>query len=726
MNLKFGREICNNLKIAESREWLVTNGIGGYASGTVSGILTRRYHGLLIGALKPPVARTLLLTKLDETISYNGQDYDLATNRWADNTIAPRGYLNIESFHLEGTTPVWNFAFADGLLEKRIWMQQGENTTFIRYEYKRGSQPLTLSLKALVNYRDYHSSTHVRELKAGYDINSVAIPLRPPETIDVRQQNVIDSLSSQERVEDNSDGGGIYSLRIKVFPDARDLYISAITNQWLANNFNWNINNTWYRNFALAIEAYRGLDATEDNLLAGTGNFILQPGDSVTIVSSTSDRWSAGEFRKCWGRNTIGEKSQQTKIATDKELIDLFYSVNQLQTTPEWIEQLVLAADQFIVDRPLKDNPEGKTIIAGYPWFTDWGRDTMIALPGLTISTGRYDIAKNILRTFAKYVDKGMLPNVFPDAGETPEYNTVDATLWYFEAIRAYYEATKDREFIAELFPLLADIINWHLRGTRHNIKIDDDGLLYAGESGVQLTWMDAKVGDWVVTPRIGKPIEVNALWYNALVCMDYFVEILDKSRAEYQEILTNTRSHFSKFWYAEGGYCYDVIDTPDGNDSSFRPNQIFAVSLPAIDVGEDKINADEYHLPLQYQQQKMVVDKVGQKLLTSYGLRSLASEHPDYIGIYGGDRLQRDGSYHQGTTCGWLIGHYVQAHLQVYKNPELARSFLLPMADRLQAGCIGSISEIFDGDLPFISRGCFAQAWSVAEVLRGWLIANC
>ncbi|MGK7934907.1 MAG: amylo-alpha-1,6-glucosidase [Xenococcaceae cyanobacterium] len=674
MNLKFGREICSNLKIAESREWLVTNGIGGYASGSIAGVLTRRYHGLLFAALKPPVARTLLLTKLDEIVNYNGQFYDLYTNLWADGIVEPQGYLNIESFHLEGTTPVWNFALADGLLEKRIWMQQGENTTFIRYSYKRGSQPLTLSLKALVNYRDYHGKTEGR------------------------------SLFSINRLREQGRGNREQSLKIRAFSDAATLYLCA-TQENQKNNFSWEIHNTWYRNFALAVEKYRGLDDAEDHLHAATGNITLQPGDAITIVAST-------EMDREQRSKRAGEQGEKKR---DEELISLFYSHNKLQTAPEWIEQLVLAADQFIVSRPLTDNPDGKTIIAGYPWFTDWGRDTMISLPGLTISTGRYDIAKTILLTFAKYVDKGMLPNVFPDAGETPEYNTVDATLWYFEAIHAYYAATKDQDFLTELFPLLTEIINWHIKGTRYNIKMDDDGLLYAGESGVQLTWMDAKVGDWVVTPRIGKPIEVNALWYNALVVMNYFAGVLGKSARQYQEMVNNTRSHFSKFWYEEGGYCYDVIDSPDGNDTSFRGNQIFAVSLTHVGAVPEP--------PLRKAQQKMILDKVGQKLLTSYGLRSLSTDNPNYIGIYGGDRLQRDGSYHQGTTWGWLIGHFIQAHLHVYKNPELARSFIEPMANHLQDGCIGSISEIFDGDTPFTPRGCFAQAWSIAEVLRGWIL---
>ena len=680
MNLKFGREVCNNLQITESREWLVTNGIGGFASGTISGVLTRHYHGLLFAALKPPVARTLLLTKLDEIVDYNGQFYDLAANRWADGTVAPKGYLNIESFHLEGTTPVWNFAFADGLLEKRIWMQQGENTTYIRYCYQRGNQPITLALKALVNYRDYHGGTHFASNSRG------------------KIENITDR-----------------DLEIRAFPNAASLYLFTSQEKRLSN-FSWTINNTWYQNFALAVEKYRGIDDIEDHLLAATGNVTLKPGDLIAIIASTKKNPQLDS------RASLAEQKNR-----ESKLIHLWHSSNsQLPTrdsraSNHWLEQLVLAADQFIVDRPLTDNPQGKTIIAGYPWFTDWGRDTMISLPGLTISTGRYDIAKIILRTFAKYVDRGMLPNVFPDAGETPEYNTVDATLWYFEAIRAYYEATEDRKLIAELFPLLGEIIDWHIQGTRYNIHMDDDGLLYAGESGVQLTWMDAKVGDWVVTPRIGKPVEVNALWYNALICMDYFASILQKSGTKYQEIATKTRSHFSKFWYEEGGYCYDVIDSPDGNDASFRPNQIFAVSLPSRG---DSVRAFR-ETPLQSKQQQMIVDKVGQKLLTSYGLRSLSRNHPDYVGVYGGDQLKRDGSYHQGTTWGWLIGHFIQAHLRVYQNSELTYSFLEPMAEHLQDGCIGSISEIFDGDAPMTPRGCFAQAWSVAEVLRGWLMVK-
>ena len=666
MSIKFGREICGNLKTSETREWLVTNGIGGYASGTISGLLTRTYHGLLLATLQPPVGITLMLTKLDETVTYNDASYPLHTNRWADGTVAPDGYQNIESFYLDGTTPVWVYACADALVEKRVWMQQGDNTTYVRYTMLRGSLPLNLTLKALVNYRDRHSTTNSRDLL--YEI------------------------ANQEQ-----------GIRVKAFSNSSDLCLSAIKDR---ETIPWEINNQWYRDFALSIEKYRGLNSVEDHLCAGNCSVTLNSGDSVTVVASAEDwgSWKQGDW--------------ETERQVNRKLIDLFYAKNQLDTAPKWIEQLVLAADQFIVDRPLTDVPEGKTIIAGYPWFSDWGRDTMISLPGLTLTTGRFEVAKVILQTFARYIDKGMLPNVFPDRGETPEYNTVDASLWYFEAIRDYFAHTEDKQLIIELFPALAEIIDWHRRGTRYNIHLDDDGLIYAGETGVQLTWMDAKVEDWVVTPRIGKPVEINALWYNALIIMSEFARLLGKSDAEYLEMAKNTREGFQRFWNSDLNYCYDVLDTPDGNNDSLRPNQIFAVSLPV---------ASFKHSPLlNEKQQKQIVDTVSRHLLTSYGLRSLSPEDPDYVAIYGGDRFQRDGAYHQGTVWGWLIGHFVQAHLRVYKNPELAQSFIEPLAHHLQGSCVGTMSEIFDGDAPFVPRGAFAQAWSVAEVLRGWkLVSN-
>jgi len=377
------------------------------------------------------------------------------------------------------------------------------------------------------------------------------------------------------------------------------------------------------------------------------------------------------------------------------------------------LKKLVLAADQFVVRRPLKEDPDAASIIAGYHWFSDWGRDTMIALPGLTLATGRPDITRKILSTFTHFVDRGMLPNVFPDAGETPDYNTVDATLWYFEAIRQYFATRKDEEFLSELFPTLVDIIEWHSRGTRYNIHRDSaDGLLYAGEPGVQLTWMDAKVGDWVITPRIGKPIEVNALWLNALVSMSHFASVLGKPRELYDSMAQQAYSGFQRFWDDSAQYCFDVIDGPEGHDSSLRPNQIFAVSLPVS--------------PLTHVQRRAVLDACTSQLLTSFGLRSLAPGHQDYRAVYAGGPRERDSAYHQGTVWGWLLGPYVEAHLRVFGDPAAAASFLEPIANHIRTHGLGTASEIFDGDAPFNPRGCVAQAWTVGELIRAWTaIAN-
>jgi len=370
---------------------------------------------------------------------------------------------------------------------------------------------------------------------------------------------------------------------------------------------------------------------------------------------------------------------------------------------------LVLSSNQFVVKRELPGDPEARSIIAGYHWFGDWGRDTMIALPGLLITTGHFNTARTVLLAFARYVDRGMLPNNFPDAGGTPEYNTVDAALWYFEAVRQYFEATQDTETIVKFFPALSEIIEAHLKGTRYNIHADaSDGLLYAGEEGVQLTWMDARVGSKVITPRIGKPIEINALWYNALHTMTTLAPLAGKAAEPFRKLADKVKTSFSKFWDETRGYCYDVIDAPGiGNDASLRPNQIFAVSLPES--------------PLSPSQQKSVVDVCARRLLTSHGLRSLAMDVSDYDGHYGGSPQHRDGIYHQGTVWGWLIGPFVLAHLRVYKNPEMARRFLEPMAKQITTAGLGTLSEIFDGDAPFHPRGCIAQAWTVGEVLRSW-----
>lgn len=688
MGIGFGREICGELNIAGSREWLVTNGIGGYAAGTVAGLLTRRYHGLLIAALEPPLGRTLMATKFEEVIHYHQQVYALSTDRWANGTVDPQGYRYIEHFALQGTVPTWRYACGDALLEKRIWMQQGANTTYVQYHLLRATQPVAIFVKALVNYRDHHGSVR--------------------------------SWGWQMEVERVAQG-----IQVTATPTAVPLYLLSDRAEALTLH-------DWYYNFDLALERYRGLSDREDHLHVATFHLILNPGESLTLVASTEAQ-----------ANLHGETALKQRQTYEQKLLNLWRTSRPIgrKEPPGWINQLVLAADQFIVNRTVTspaglNQPSqpaegkspaaeallvgkaglvgetvlvGKTILAGYPWFSDWGRDTMISLPGLTLTTGRSEIARLILRTFAQYVDQGMLPNRFPDAGETPEYNTVDATLWYFEAVQHYYKATQDDDLLMELFPVLAEIIDWHCRGTRYNIHLDSaDGLLYAGDTGLQLTWMDAKVGDWVVTPRTGKPIEVNALWYNALRTMARFARLLGKPHQEYEAIADRTLARFDRFWNAEVGYCYDVLDTPTGDDATLRPNQIFAVSLPES--------------PLTLAQCRGVVEVCGQLLLTSYGLRSLAPNQPGYQGNYGGDPRQRDGAYHQGTVWGWLLGPFALAHLRVYGDPVQSRQFLEPMADHLAAHGLGSASEIFDGDAPMTPRGCPAQAWTVAELLRAWV----
>lgn len=648
MILEFGRQICGNFQEASRREWLITNGIGGYAAGTIAGVRTRRYHGLLVGALKPPLGRTLLLSSLDERVEYLGQTCPLFTNQWGEKDVEPRGFHHLERFHLEGTTPVWTFAVGDALLEKRVWMEQGANTTYIRYRVLRGTEPLDLTLKAVVNQRDHHAVT-----RAG---------------------------AWEMRVEPVPKG-----LRLAV-QEERPFYL-------LSRDARVDPREEWYEGYYLSLEDERGLDVLDDNFHAGDFHAVLSPGESITVVASTRADPALE-----------GAKAFADRRAYERDLLER----SPLKQAPLPIQRLTLAADQFLVRRPTPEAPDGTSVIAGYPWFADWGRDTMIALPGLTLATGRPEVARGILKTYAHYVDRGMLPNRFPERGETPEYNTVDATLWYFEALRAYRAWTGDADLIRELFPILAEIIAWHQRGTRYGIQVDpEDGLLSAGEAGLQLTWMDAKVDDWVVTPRVGKPVEINALWYNALRVMADFARDTGVEARLYQQEAERVRKSFERFWNSSVGYCYDVIDGSAGDDPALRPNQLFAVSL--------------LHSPLNQEQAQAVVEACARHLLTSHGLRSLAPFEPGYEGHYGGGRRERDGSYHQGTVWGWLIGPFVLAHLRVYRDPAAARAYLAPLLRHLRAHGVGTISEIFDGDPPFLPRGTFAQAWSVAEVLRAW-----
>jgi len=644
--MHFGRAICGDALLASRREWLVTNGLGGYAGGTISGALTRHYHALLIAALKPPLGRMVTLVKLNEIATYDGVRYPLYTDALTDGVFSPQGYKHIESFRLEGTTPVWVFAVGDAQLEKRVWMEQGANTTYVRYTMLRGRLPLSLDMAAVCCYRDHHDGITCAALP-NVHVESVAHGVR-----------ILPAADSAPYV--------LLSDRASVTPRLE-----------------------WFSGYEKVIEIERGTQTPDENFFAGDFHAALEVGQSVTLIASSESAPDL-DADSAWARRQAYEARLLMQSG--------------LASAPQAIAQLVLSADQFIITRD-----GGHSVIAGFPWFSDWGRDTMIALNGLTLAVGRPEIAASILRTFARYVNQGMLPNRFPDEGDAPEYNTVDATLWYFEAIRAYHEATGDVALVRDLFDVLDDIIAWHVRGTRYGIAVDpSDGLLRSGEAGVQLTWMDVKIDDWVVTPRTGKAVEINALWYNALMSMADFARALNRPHEGYTAHAERVRAGFQRFWAGE--YLYDVLDTPDGTaDSTLRPNQVFAVSL--------------HHTRdlLSESQRRAVVDMVGRVLLTSHGLRSLDPRHADYIGFYNGDRFKRDSAYHQGTVWAWLMGAFVQAHLSVYGDKAAAWSFARPLLDTLEADCIGQVSEIFNGDAPFEGMGAYAQAWSVAELLRAW-----
>ena len=648
-----GRDVCGRWDESVTREWLVTNGLGGYASGTVAGANTRRYHGFLMASLAPPVERTLLVAKVDVVVDYRGQRYALGANEFAGGAVEPRGFAYLESFAVEAGIPVWRYALADALLEQRIFMAPGSNTSYLRLSVVRAGAALHVQFKPLVTYRDYHSEGRgVRPFRA-----------RP------------------------GSRSGEAGCTVTAFDGARPFRLAVHGGDYTADD-------TWYWNFLHREEAARGMDALDD--LWGPGLF------RVTLENDAAVHFTA---------------STETTVAPGGDVLALLANRTRKllaalpRSAPSWVQTLAIASDQFIVQRGARSEARA-SVIAGYPWFTDWGRDTMISLPGLTTVLGRFDTAAAILRTFAGVVDRGMLPNRFPDAGETLEYNTADATLWMFQALHEHLEARRDPELLRELFPTLTTIIRAHVAGTRYGIEVDPaDGLLRAGVPGVQLTWMDAKHGDHVFTPRIGKPVEINALWLNALEVM---VRLAGRVRdnlvkRECQLLLDKASAGFERFWNAAASCLYDVVDA-DGDlpDASMRPNQIFAVSLPYCVLDPSRMRA--------------VVDACADELLTSYGLRSLSAADPAYQAHYTGDLWQRDAAYHQGTVWSWLLGPFARAHFRVYGNAALARSFLAPIAQHLEAACLGSVSEIFDGDAPHVARGCFAQAWGVAEILRTWI----
>ncbi len=649
--MRFGRHICGDLVQAERREWWLSNGLGAYAAGTLAGTLTRRYHGLLIAPVGDYLDRYLLLSKADAHLLLDGIDYPLFSNRWRDG-VSPDGLKHIESFELDGRMPVWRYAFGDARLETRIWMDPGCNRTWVAYRYA-GDRPARLCADLLVNARSHHG-----EMQVGGFSPSI-----------------------------QAEAGG---LRLSV-SDLFDLNVACHGGEISARN-------VWYEGFRLREEQLRHLNSVDNHLCTAGLSFDLEPGVWVGFSAAIGEQ------------KTIGlKKSMQGFHRCEQGLVEQAEQSNPwLRGPPAWIRQLILAADSFVISRRLPGMADGRSIIAGYPWFGDWGRDSMIALPGLTLTCGREEVARKILQTYAGVVDQGMLPNRFVGQGEQAEYNTVDAALWFFVAWHAYHEATGDKDAVQQVFPVLCDMLDWHIKGTRYGIRMDEqDALLHAGEPGVQLTWMDAKVGDWVVTPRIGKPVEINALWYNALSILAGFAELLGGDGKRYRDLALRVEDAFDRFQRPQGGL-YDVLDGPQGDDAAMRPNQIFAVSLPFS--------------PLPSEMQAAVVRECAEELLTSYGLRSLSPSDPAYVPRYAGGVSKRDGAYHQGSVWGWLLGHYAWAEYRVTGDAALAQSRLQPLSDHLNDAGLGTLSEIFDAEAPHEPRGAPAQAWSVACTLEAWL----
>ncbi len=646
MKIQFDQSLTHNFNAAIQREWLETNGLGGWASSTIIGAHTRRYHGLLVAARRPPVGRVVLLSKLDETIEFDKDRFELGTNLFPG-AVHPEGYRYLQAF-LKNLFPVFIYEAGGVRLQKTIAAVNGENTTLVLYEVLEAPSVFTLKLQPFMAGRDYHSLMHTNE-----------------------------AIHQQVKFEN-----GI--LRSLLYDNLPQLYLGVPNSEFTANP-------QWYYNFEYPVEKYRGQNFREDLFTPGMFSCRLKPGDTLGVIASTDQPAGRDAFDLFQA-----ERKRRNRLTGNLKVTDAFS------------ETLTLAADQFIVNR----GEDLKTIVAGYHWFTDWGRDAMIALPGLTLATGRFSDAKKIIRAFARSASQGMLPNRFPDAGQAPEYNTADATLWFFIAIYRYLRYSGDKHFVKnELMPVLQEIIAWHERGTRYNIHVDEDGLLYAGRADAQLTWMDAKVGDWVVTPRTGKAVEINALWVNALAIYAWLSKLfgqIEQAR-RFARRTGRAKKRFQEvFWFEEGGYLYDYVDG-DIADASIRPNQIMAIGLPYPLLDDKKA--------------KRVFQVVVDRLYTPFGLRSLAPQDPDYRPVYAGNVLQRDSAYHQGTVWSWLLGPFLTALVRIHGAEGKARGKKLIEAFKphLEDAGIGSISEIFDAAPPHAARGCIAQAWSVGEILRAY-----
>ncbi len=644
--MKIGAEDCRSLDRALSLEWLETNGRGGFASGTVAGANTRRYHALLLTARKPPSERFVLVNHLEEWLDIDGQAIPLSTNLYPG-AVHPTGYKHSIEFSTE-PWPTWIFDCNGITLQREILMIHGRDIVMVRWKLL-GRKPsrAVLQVRPKLTGRDYHSTHHENG-----------------------------GLSTEAQVGSNMVLWHPYSD----LPPVRAFHAGRYCHE-----------PNWYRRIQLPVEQQRGLDAEEDWWSPGEFTFELDPGSTKTLAltSETVDRLDVVALAK---REKFRRDRARQAVPTDDSLVG----------------ELWCAAEVYLSERGTQ-----QTVIAGYPWFTDWGRDTFISLPGLCLVTGRLDVAWQVIASFAVHVSEGMVPNRFPDAGEQPEYNTIDASLWFIHAIDRYLAASRDEARVRETaWPAVKQILDGYRLGTRYGIRMDEDGLITGGIPGAQLTWMDAKVGEWVVTPRHGKPVEIQALWVRALEVGETLARRFGE--ADYADQCRNDRNNAvasfrKRFWYEQGGYLYDVIDGPEGNDPSLRPNQLYAISLVDQLVPRDRA--------------QQILHLVEDQLLTSVGLRTLSPCDSRYRARYEGGVLERDGAYHQGTVWPFLLGPFVTAWIKVHgkKNAALkqARSFLDGIGAHLKEACVGQVSEVFDAEAPHRPRGCYAQAWSVAEPLR-------
>ncbi|MBN8550332.1 MAG: glycogen debranching enzyme N-terminal domain-containing protein [Deltaproteobacteria bacterium] len=644
MSVTFAKSDLQNFEELQSREWIETNGLGGWASSTLSGAHTRRYHGLLVAAVKPPAGRSVLISKLDDTIVRGKKRFHLATNQYRS-TLSPAGYTYLESFS-HNLFPTFDYRVEDILISKTIIAMHGENTTLVLYEVLKADSEFSLHLRPLSAARPYHHLRHA---------DSTPWPASFSE-------DVLDIASY--------DGQPEFFIRVPeatFHPDA-----------------------DWFYRFQYLAERQRGYDYEEDLFSHGHFEVALRKGSKLGVIVSTAPPPQRDAFK-------LFQLEQERRSVL----------LSKAPRKDDFAATLHLAADQFIVERGL----QLKTLIAGYHWFTDWGRDAMISLPGLCLTTKRFDDAKRILLAFTEKISRGMLPNNFADDNSPAGYNSVDGTLWYFVALYKYLRYTDDLSFIEQLLPVLHDILNWHVRGTRFDIFVAPDGLLHAGNPAVQLTWMDAKVGDWVVTPRQGKAVEVNALWYNALKITEHFCGLCNQAE-EAEDLAARARvvhERFNEiFWNGEQECLFDCIDGSN-RDARIRPNQIFALSLP---------------FPLMSEERALkILRMVEAKLYTPFGLRTLDPQHPNYQGQYAGTQQTRDAAYHQGTAWSWLLGPYMTAIARF--EGQAGQNKLRQIVERFkphfgEAG-IGTVSEIFDGNEPFTARGSISQAWGVAELLRAY-----